>query len=101
MITLKLDGRSLRLEDIENVAFGADIGVQLDEDAKVRMRESRALIEDLVLSGDPVYGVTTGFGRLADVTIAPENREALQHNLVRTNAASRQRAVTRALRVPR
>ncbi|MGY8800358.1 MAG: aromatic amino acid lyase, partial [Longimicrobiales bacterium] len=64
MITLKLDGRSLRLEDIENVAFGADIVVQLDEDAKVRMRESRALIEELVLAGEPVYGVTTGFGRL-------------------------------------
>ena len=87
MITLKLDGRSLRLEDIENVAFGADIAVQLDEDAKVRMRESRALIEELVLAGEPVYGVTTGFGRLADVTIAPENREALQHNLVRSHAS--------------
>jgi histidine ammonia-lyase len=87
MITLKLDGRSLRLEDIENVAFGADIVVQLDEDAKVRMRESRALIEELVLAGEPVYGVTTGFGRLADVTIAPENREALQHNLVRSHAS--------------
>ena len=87
MITLKLDGRSLRLEDIENVAFGADIVVQLDEDAKVRMRESRALIEELVLAGEPVYGVTTGFGRLADVAIAPENREALQHNLVRSHAS--------------
>ena len=87
MITLKLDGRSLRLEDIENVAFGADIVVQLDEDAKVRMRESRALIEELVLAVEPVYGVTTGFGRLADVAIAPENREALQHNLVRSHAS--------------
>ena len=87
MITLKLDGRSLRLEDIENVSFGADIVVQLDEDAKVRMRESRALIEELVLAGEPVYGVTTGFGRLADVAIAPENREALQHNLVRSHAS--------------
>jgi histidine ammonia-lyase len=34
-----------------------------------------------------VYGVTTGFGRLADVAIPPEDRTALQHNLVRSHAS--------------
>ena len=31
--------------------------------------------------------MTTGFGRLADVVIAPEDRRALQHNLIRSHAS--------------
>ena len=87
MTELLLDGRSLALEDLERVALQDDVTVGLTEDAQLRMGASRALIEELVTSGNPVYGVTTGFGRLADVMIAPEDREALQHNLVRSHAS--------------
>ena len=82
-----LDGRSLSLEDISRVAVGPETQVGLSLEAAEAMAESRALIERLVTSGEPVYGVTTGFGRLADVTIPPEDRTALQHNLVRSHAS--------------
>jgi len=82
-----LDGRSLSLEDVRRVALGPETEVRLAEEAAVRMADSRAFIEHLVSSGEPVYGVTTGFGRLADVTVPPDQRTALQRNLVRSHAS--------------
>ncbi len=86
-MTIRLDGRTLALEDVLRVADDPELRVALDANAIERMRASRAFIEERVLSGEPVYGVTTGFGRLADVTIAPDERTALQHNLVRSHAS--------------
>ena len=51
------------------------------------MRASRAVIERLVADGATVYGVTTGFGDLADVRIEPGETAALQRNLIRSHAA--------------
>ena len=84
---VRVDGRSLSLADIERVALDRSITVTLDEDARERIATSRAVIERKVASGQRVYGVTTGFGRLADVAIDPEQRTALQHNLVRSHAS--------------
>jgi histidine ammonia-lyase len=50
------------------------------------MQTSRRFVEDRVAAGDRVYGVTTGFGRLAEVVISPEERVALQENLIRSHA---------------
>ena len=85
--TVRLDGRSLTLEDVWRVAHQTDTTVQIAEDAVAGIEASRAFIEEKVASGERVYGVTTGFGRLADVVIPPEQRTALQHNLVRSHAA--------------
>jgi histidine ammonia-lyase len=51
------------------------------------MRTSRAVIERLVAEGATVYGVTTGFGDLANVRIEPAQTAELQRNLVRSHAA--------------
>ncbi len=51
------------------------------------MRASRAVIERLVADGATVYGVTTGFGDLADTRVDPAQTSALQRNLVRSHAA--------------
>ncbi len=84
---ITLDGRSLTLEDVERVARDPDVVVELDREAKERIAKANAFISEKVASGEPVYGVTTGFGRLADVVIAPEERTVLQHNLVRSHAS--------------
>ncbi len=81
------DGRTLSLEDVERVAEDLSVRVTLDGAAARRMEASRAVVEERVDSGEAVYGVTTGFGRLADVTIAPGQRGALQENLVRSHAS--------------
>jgi len=85
--TVVVDGRSLELEDVESVALDLSTNVELSGMAEERVTRSREFIESKVLSGDRVYGVTTGFGRLADVEIAPGERAALQQNLVRSHAS--------------
>ena len=59
----------------------------LDPEAAERMRASRAVIERLVEEGSTVYGVTTGFGDLANVRIEPEQVAELQRNLVLSHTA--------------
>ena len=59
----------------------------LDPEAADRMRASREVIDRLVAHGETVYGVTTGFGDLANVRIEPEQVAELQRNLVRSHTA--------------
>ena len=84
MITI--DGASLCLPDIEAVARDR-VPVRLDPASAERVRRSRALLERLAARDDPVYGVSTGFGRLAQVRIPREERRMLQRNLVRSHTA--------------
>jgi len=83
---LVLTGRTLTVGDVVEVARGGR-AVALDPEARLRMAASRAVIERVVASGETVYGVTTGFGDLADVGISPEQTATLQRNLVRSHAA--------------
>lgn len=83
---VQVDGSSLTLDDVVAVArSGAP--VSLDPGAARRVGASRALVERLLESGDRIYGVTTGFGRLANVAISAEQQQELQRNLVRSHAA--------------
>jgi histidine ammonia-lyase len=79
-------GANLTIADVEAVARGG-ANASLDPDARVRMQEAREVIEALVASGAVVYGVTTGFGDLATVSIAPADAERLQENLLMSHAA--------------
>lgn len=85
--SVRLDGRTLSLEDVARVAREPGVTVALAPAARAAVATSRAFIEAKVSSGERVYGVTTGFGRLAEVVIPPGDRTALQHNLVRSHAA--------------
>ena len=55
--------------------------------ARERMQEARDVIEALVAAGAVVYGVTTGFGDLATVSIEPDDGRRLQENLLMSHAA--------------
>jgi len=83
---LQLTGRGLTVEDVLAVARGMR-PVDVDPTARERMAASRAVIDRVAASGETVYGVTTGFGDLADVRISPEQTATLQRNLVRSHAA--------------
>lgn len=91
-----IDGRSLSLEDVEAVARDPSVRVELSDEARARIMKSRDFIEAKVGAGERVYGVTTGFGRLADVAIEPGERTALQHNLVRSHASGMGDPLSRA-----
>ncbi len=82
-----VDGHSLTLEQVESVAMDRATDIELCAEAEKRVTRSKDFIEAKLLSGERVYGVTTGFGRLADVEISPDETTALQHNLVRSHAS--------------
>ena len=86
MPPLPLNGRDLTIDNVIEVARGRR-PVAIDDAAADRMRASRSVIEQLVADGATVYGVTTGFGDLADVRIDPSQTAELQRNLVRSHAA--------------
>lgn len=83
---VELTGHDLTIADVVAVARRDD-RVSLAPDAAGRMRASRAMVERLVAEGRTAYGITTGFGDLADVRIEPAQSAELQRNLVRSHAA--------------
>ena len=80
-----LVGEPLSIADVVRVARdGADVAIT--PAARTRMEQSRAYIERLVDEGRTVYGVTTGFGKLASERIAPADVKQLQRNLIVSHA---------------
>jgi histidine ammonia-lyase len=79
-------GETLALEDVVAVAHGA--AVELPATARERIGAARRVIDGVVARGDTVYGVTTGFGALADVRIEPAQAAELQHAIVRSHATA-------------
>src|SRR5947209_5935923 len=84
--TIQLDGRSLSIEDVVAVARRS-AAVTIARHALDAVRRSRRTVEDAVARGVAMYGVTTGFGKLAHVRIPPERARQLQLNLIRSHAS--------------
>lgn len=84
-MTMNLDGPGVTIADVVAVARN-HVPVALSNAALERMDSARTIVETLA-DGDPTYGVSTGFGALATLTIAPERRADLQAALVRSHAA--------------
>src|SRR2546421_1462637 len=82
---MELNGSPLSLEEIAAVAHGYE-PVQIAASARPRILASRKVVDDIVTREAVVYGVNTGFGKLADVRIPPDEIGALQLNLVRSHA---------------
>lgn len=61
--------------------------VRLSSDAERALVASRRVVDDLAAGERPSYGISTGFGALATVTIPPGRRAQLQESLVRSHAA--------------
>jgi histidine ammonia-lyase len=91
---LLLTGRDLTLSAFHEVVWD-DRSVRLSSEAKARMTASYRVIQRLAAGPDPVYGVTTGFGKLADQRISHDDIRELQLNLVRSHAAGVDAPLTR------
>ena len=61
--------------------------VTMGEEARKRVGASRGRVEIMIEGTLPVYGVTTGFGALANTRITADKRLELQHSLLRSHAA--------------
>ncbi|MBX3474301.1 MAG: histidine ammonia-lyase [Planctomycetes bacterium] len=84
--TLVLDGASLTLDAVDRFVHGGFDTVQVSNKARAAVRAGRAFVEKLLRSGKPVYGVNTGFGKLASVRIPDADLDQLQLNLIRSHA---------------
>src|SRR6266446_8775826 len=82
---MQLNGQPLALSEIAAVAL-SDTLVEVSPSAHPRVHASRKVIEDIIARNAVVYGVNTGFGKLADVRIPPDELRELQLNLVRSHA---------------
>ncbi len=82
---IELAGNELTVEQVLEVALGG-AEVRLHAEAHERMEASRAVVERMLESGKAVYGVNTGFGKLAEKRIEPDQIRQLQVNLVRSHA---------------
>src|SRR5947207_12439199 len=80
---IEIDGASLTLERTAGVADG--VAVTLAERARPRIERARRFVEQIVERGEVVYGINTGFGKLADVSIPQDHLRELQINLVRSH----------------
>ena len=82
---MELSGKPLSLEQIADVAYGRE-PVQIAASVRPRILASRKVVDDIVTREAGVYGVNTGFGKLADVRIPRDEIGTLQLNLVRSHA---------------
>jgi histidine ammonia-lyase len=80
-VTACIDGSSLTIDDVVHVSRGNEV-VTIAPECYPPMEASRAAREECLRNGEPVYGVNTGFGRLADVRIADADVQLLQRHLV-------------------
>lgn len=78
-------GCTLDIDHVIRVARHSQ-SVQLDDSARARVRQSRAYVEQLIQQDEVVYGVTTGFGKFAQVRISPHDTRLLQRNLLLSHA---------------
>lgn len=78
-------GTTVSIGDVVRVARH-DARVRLADEARERVIASRTYVESLVAADRMVYGITTGFGKLASVRIAPGDVRQLQRNLLVSHA---------------
>jgi len=76
----------LTISEVVAVARGG-APVEITEESRAAIEAARGHIDRLAHSGEPVYGVSTGFGALATKYIDPSLRAQLQRSLVRSHAA--------------
>ena len=84
-MNLTINNQLISLHELRQ-AWLKPLTVTLGEDAQRAIAESQELIDDVVAHGDTVYGVNTGFGRLASVSVSDDELANLQENLVRSHA---------------
>ncbi len=80
--TITINSSGMTIAEVVAVARD-NARVEISSAALDGMRATRRHIEALAGGETPVYGISTGFGALANRHIAPEDRVQLQKSLVR------------------
>ena len=82
----KISAEHLSIERISEIVYGG-YQIQLSNDAQKRIVECRKYLDRKIEeTTSPIYGVTTGFGSLCNVSIGPDYLAQLQINLMMSHA---------------
>ena len=88
------------MQDVIDIAR-KDSEIEISTEALAAIAKTRAQVEALAIGDTPVYGISTGFGALAQRHIPLQDRTKLQKSLIRSHAAGMgpvvDREVVRAL----
>jgi len=80
---VRIDGGHLTVDQVVQVArSGAPVRMTDDPAVLEKVNAAHEYVLRAVEAGKPIYGVTTGFGGMADVSISPTDGAALQENLI-------------------
>lgn len=88
METILIDGESLTIEQVIQVAYG-EAGtplIKISPEAETRINKSADAVQRLLADNVVAYGITTGFGAFKDRVIPPDQVERLQHNILVSHA---------------
>jgi len=80
-MTVTLIPASVKLAELETI-WRDQVAVKLDPAAREGVEAAHEMVRKAADGSEAVYGVNTGFGKLASVKIAPEDTETLQRNLI-------------------
>jgi histidine ammonia-lyase len=86
MTTHKISAKELTLKEVNDILLSGT-KLELSEDAKKRINKCRDYLnKKMETQKEPIYGVTTGFGSLCNISISKEELSQLQKNLVMSHA---------------
>ncbi|MCD4719981.1 MAG: histidine ammonia-lyase [Desulfobacula sp.] len=81
-----LNGSDFLLEDLIDIARN-NVGIKISINSESRINKARDLIDKWVKDGERIYGVTTGFGALSEVTISLQDTKKLQKKILFSHSA--------------
>jgi histidine ammonia-lyase len=85
-VSLPLGRKALSLAELRGIAHQG-VPLSLDPACVPELEAGVASIQRIVDSGEPAYGINTGFGKLAQTRIERDELEQLQENLILSHAA--------------
>ena len=87
MSTIELTPGKTTIEQLFAAVDSKDSIIQLNRSCKIQVDKTAAVVEAVAKGGTAVYGVNTGFGKLSNVRIEPEDTATLQRNLILSHCA--------------
>ena len=83
---MEISSQKLTISHIEEMLAGNE-RLMLSDEARALIERCRQYLDEKIKDTDhPIYGVTTGFGSLCDITISESDLSTLQENLVKSHA---------------
>jgi histidine ammonia-lyase len=101
MAAIVLDGESLRPSELWKYCLqhceAAHLPeIRMSESALLKISQAESFVKKIIRTGEPVYGINTGFGKFAEVSIPDEKLKELQLNFVRSHSCGVGPSLTRA-----